>query len=322
MKKVNLSWLLPIVLIIFGAAIFFTTSERAESAAADHLVISQAQISGATAGDEFVELYNPTSSDIDLEGFRLKHETQNGATTSANLVASMSGIIKSHGYFLITSPGYTGSVISDEQYSASSAAITSNNTILIYSDAGITLVDKVGMGSAQDFETSPFPQNPPANGSIQRKVDDTGGQGLDTDNNSTDFESLVVSTPRNSLILVTPTLSLTPTTQPSVSPTEIPTPTVSPTAIPSPSPTEIPTLTPTQIVSPTPTTAPSVTPTDSPTIAPSATVSPAPTTITPAPTGIPVFPRFSVVCTTKIIVFNFGFVKINVPFPVCKLQRV
>jgi len=286
--------------ISFVAFAFLLHSNNAQ-AAATHVVISQVQISGANENDEFVELYNPTSNPIDLSGWRLRRESSSGGSPS-NLVSSMSGSIPAHGYFLITFPAsYTGSTTPDLVYSATSSAIAPNNTVLLYSDAGITLVDKVGMGTALDNETSPA-LGPDANGSIQRKIDDTNGHRLDTDNNSTDFEVLLISTPRNSNVLapsITPTNSSSPTPseEPSSTPTTTPIPTNTPsptptmTPIPSPIatyfPTATPTITPTNTPAPTatPTVAPTITvvPTATPTLIPSTSPAPSPT-MTPSPT--------------------------------------
>lgn len=297
-----------ILLTLTVAFAFFLHSKNA-SAAVTHIIISQVQIEGASADDEFVELYNPTNNPVDLSGYRLRRESQT-AGTSSNLVASMSGTIPSHGYFLVAFPvAYTGTATPDLFYSATSSAIAPNNTVLLYSDAGVTLVDKVGIGTAVDNETASA-ATPSAGGSVQRKLDETLGHGLDTNNNSSDFEVLVSSTPRNSSIIaptptltptLTPTESPTPTLEPSVTPTETPiptkepspSPTVEPTAIPSPEPSETPSPTPTvePTSTPIPTEVPSITPTTepSPTLTPVPTAEPTPTVIpSPTPTRGPI----------------------------------
>lgn len=262
MKKA-LPWLLTSFIFFTLSALVLSHSKEIK-AAATHVVISQVQVSGATANDEFVELFNPTNSSVDLSGWRIRKESNTGGSP-ANLVASMSGTISSHGYFLVAFPnpnGYTGSTTPDEFYSATSSGIAANNSVLLYSDAAITLVDKVGMGTATDNETSAAPVPTPS-GSIQRKLDENQGHGTDTDNNSTDFESLAVSTPRNSSTIVsTPTPSSSPSGTPTSSPTE--TPASTPTPTPTSSPTQSPTSTPTNTPSPTPTSTPISTPTSSP----------------------------------------------------------
>ncbi|MBU0570141.1 lamin tail domain-containing protein [Patescibacteria group bacterium] len=231
------------------------------------IVISEVQIAGATTTDEFIELYNPTSSSVDMEGWRLTRKTSSG--NQSNLVLSISGVIPAHGYFLIAHPNYDGTTTYDLPYSATSNAVSANNSVVLYSDASITVVDKVGMGDAIDVETTAT-ENPATDTSLERKaqststltsmapggVDEFAGNGEDTNNNFNDFLTKDVPQPQNSS---SPTESLgeepTVTPTPSPEPTESPTPTPEPTVTPTPEPTETPVPTPT--IEPTPTPSPS-----------------------------------------------------------------
>ena len=85
-------------------------------------------------------------------------------------MASLSGSIASRGYFLITSNESLASGSADKLYSNTTNHIAANNTIILYSDAGQTVVDKVGIGTAQDNETTAFTTNPTAGQSIIRKA--------------------------------------------------------------------------------------------------------------------------------------------------------
>lgn len=222
-----------LLLFIFTFLLIALLFPKFSSAAADHLVISQVQIAGTTADDEFVELFNPTESNVDLSTYKLTRKNS-GGVTEVNLVASLSGTIASNGYFLIGhGTGYDGSAPLDKIYSAPSNALTNNYSVLLYSSNN--LIDKVGFGSSPEFETAVFPTNPPANGSI-RRIDNN-----DTNNNSVDFELLQASDPKNSSFV-------SATETPIASPTPNPIETVSPTSTPSPSPSLSPTNTP----SPTP----------------------------------------------------------------------
>lgn len=222
-------------------------------ALADHVVISEIQIEGATSKDEFVELYNPTDSVVDLTDWRLTRKTASGS--ESNLVSSLTGSISPHGYFLIANPEYDGTVVQDINYSAASNNIADDNSVVLYSDAGITVVDKVGMGSVVDFETSPT-NSPVTDASIERKAfssstpesmepggaDENSGNGEDTNNNSADFIERTSSDPQNTNSSPeTPTIP-SPTPNLSPSPTPEPTPTVSPTPTPTPEPTPTPSL--------------------------------------------------------------------------------
>lgn len=260
MSKKHLPKLLA--LTVFTAGVFVAHGNFNVSnvfSAANHIVISQVQIRGSTlANDEFVELYNPTDSVVDLTNWKLKRKNSIG--TEANLVASMSGSIASKHYFLVASSDYAGSVVKDLTYSNNSNNLTSNYAVLLYNNSDTTPLDKVGMGTNADFEASAA-ANPADGGSIQRKIDETGGHGLDTDHNDTDFELLEISDPRNSTtVVVTPSPTASPTASPTESPS--PTPISTPTETPTPTPTESPTPSPTQTSSPSPsgTPAPSSTP--------------------------------------------------------------
>ncbi|MDD5071739.1 MAG: lamin tail domain-containing protein [Patescibacteria group bacterium] len=177
----------------------------------DHLVISEIQIAGATATDEFVELYNPTSNLINLNGYRLSRKT--GGGNPFNLLTTFPNVnLPAKSFFLITHPsGYDGAVSADAVYSTTQS-IAADNTVILYSDAGETVIDKVGFGSASDFETAAYPENPAADQSLERKAafsataatmgsggeHEWQGNGYDSDNNSNDFIVRSIPQPQNS----------------------------------------------------------------------------------------------------------------------------
>ena len=148
----NLPRILTATFLLFLTLLFIVATPISQAATASHIVISEVQVSGVNADDEFVELYNPTDSDIVMSAWRLTAKSNTGVTEST-LVSSLSGTIKSHGYLLVTpQTGYFGLATADKLYSVSVSHINSNNTVGLYSDAGITVVDKVGYGSAVDHE--------------------------------------------------------------------------------------------------------------------------------------------------------------------------
>ncbi|MBI4062338.1 lamin tail domain-containing protein [Candidatus Gottesmanbacteria bacterium] len=268
--------IVTVALLLFALSSILIRPLHTLKAVASHIVISEVQVAGTTADDEFVELYNPTGNSVDLTGWRLTRKTSTG--TQSNLVGSLSGSIPALGYFLIAHPDYDGAVAADMTYSATTSALASNNSVVLYSDAGITTVDLVGMGGASASETATV-ANPADNGSIERKPGDTdplAGNGDDTDNNADDFATRTISDPQNSDSSTEPpptptpteTLSPTPTETPTQTPTETetPTPTESPTPTPSETPTPTPTETPTPTLTPTPTSTPTPTPIPNPTV--------------------------------------------------------
>lgn len=338
MKKVNLSWLLPIFLILGSFIIFLGLSHKAESATAGHIVISEVQIAGASPSADFIELYNPTSSDVNLSTFRLVKRTSSGSTDTNIVDFNSSDVIKSHSFLLWCFNHISSNLGCDKD---SGDTLANNNSIALRDGAVNTgaIIDAVTIGvTLHTLGEGASPATPSAGQSIERKanflsdsakmgsggIDELAGNGEDTDNNSVDFVVRDIPQPQNSSSSIEPVPTPTPTDTPTPTPTDIPavTPTVSPTDIPTPTPTEIPIPTPTvaPTVTPTPTLEPTSTPV--PAMTPSPTLSPAPTaTITPVPTGIP-FPRFTVVCSTKILSFNFGFIHIRIPFLTCRLVRV
>jgi len=256
------------------------------SAVAEHVVISEVKVEGGVARDEFVELYNPTNSAIDLDGWRLTRKTSAGS--ESNLVSSLTGIIPAKGFFLITHPD-NNIVEPDLMYSATSNSISANNTVLLYSDASLTLVDKVGMGiEAADPEATASAE-PLAGQSIERKAnqastsvsmtvgaDISQGNGEDSDNNANDFIVRETPDPQNSSSGLEPVSGSTPEPTATPEPTVTPTPEITPTPIPtatltpSPTPTQTPEVTPEPTNTPVPTSTPtpSVSPTPQPTVNP------------------------------------------------------
>lgn len=290
-----------VLLLIVLTAIFLSRSNTARGATG-HVVISEIQVAGVTASDEFVELYNPTESPITMSNWKLKKTSSGG--TEAALVSNLNGTIQAHGFFLIAkSPGYTGLTLPDVTYLSS---IGDDNTILLYTESDPTPIDKVGMdspdtaGAASDPEGLPMTQ-PPAGLSIERKAnslstiqsmgiggtDEFAGNGEDSDNNFADFITRSSPQPQNSHseiepVFATPTETASPTETPTFTPTETATPTASPTEVPTPTPTESPIATETPSPTPSETPNPTSTPTESPTLTP--TIEP---TSTPTPTNQP-----------------------------------
>ncbi len=311
-----LSRVLAIFVFLLLTVLLIINTPNARAANATSVVISEISISGASASDEFVELYNPTESDVVMLGWRLTRKSSTG--TESNLVSSLSATIKSHGYLLvIPQTGYMGLVPGDKTYSVSGGQLASNNSVLLYSDAGVTLLDKVGYGTSLDSEGIAF-TNPLVGESLERKANSTStvqsmtsgidvlmGNGEDTNNNSNDFIKRVVAQPQNSTSSLEPVPFETPTT------TETPTPTLTDTPTPTTTPTSTPTDTPTQTA--TPTSSPTPTETPNPTATPTATITPTP---------VATFQNFKLVCTTRMLNFNILSIRIRVPLISCSLIKL
>src|SRR3990167_1106631 len=208
-----------ILTIALGSFLFYSKSFASPT---DHLVISQIQITGGTGKttNDFVEIYNPTASDIDLKGMRLVKRTKTGATDTSIKSWTDSAVVKAHGFYLWANSSFIDlSVAADV---ATSGSIADDNGVAIRNGAADTgaIVDAVAWGAAANavVEGSVFPTNPEANQSLERKPGSGGGNGEDSDSNAADFFVQTAAQPRNSASVVEPALSpaVTPPIEPSV----------------------------------------------------------------------------------------------------------
>ena len=165
------------------------------------ILISEFQVEGTSdLKEEFLELYNPNNSDVDLTGWYVHRRTKTGSSESTFASNTLFGgkKVAAKGYFLIARQGYftnLADIFVDNP-------LTKDNSLFLKNPNG-QIVDRVGWGEAQDYETSPA-KNHDAGQSIGRKSDET-----DTDNNSVDFE-LDTPTPREKNITYVASLPLSP----------------------------------------------------------------------------------------------------------------
>jgi hypothetical protein len=164
-----------------------------------HLVISQFQVAGSTANDEFIELHNTSSSAVDLSGFRVVYRSTAG-TNDVNFAEwTTSTIVPAGGYYLIASTGYDGGVTPNFVYNPTVCQCSMSATgggIAIRNGAPNSRVifDSVGYGSASNaFIETAATAAPPANAGQSRL--NNGCQ--DTDNNAGDFSTVNPAAPRN-----------------------------------------------------------------------------------------------------------------------------
>lgn len=160
---------------------------RAVWAASPTVVISELQTgTSASASQEFVELYNPTDSDVSLSGWSLQYKsaTSIDQPSSWSKKATLTGTIKSHGFYLIAPTTYLSQA--DANLSAGLSG-TGGHVRLI--DGVGTAIDLLGWGTANAAETTAAPA-PPADQSLERlpgRLIEDGGNAVDSDDNSKDF---------------------------------------------------------------------------------------------------------------------------------------
>ncbi|MCA1570928.1 MAG: hypothetical protein LC798_11540 [Chloroflexi bacterium] len=236
--------LLSVALLPLGAV------DRTTAAAVGHLVVSEVMTGGTSANDELVELYNPTTARLPLEGLELVYVSASGATVSRRAAWGLGAPEMGPGLHLLIANElgiYAG--IADATYAGGMASTGGSVALRIQGAAGA--IDALGWGTAvgtwlEGTAASP----PPAGASLERLPGGAAGSTVDTDDNAADFAMRMVPDPQNSGSSPVPDR-----TEPSPTPSAVPTPTPTSTLSPSPSPTASPS------VPPTPTPLPSGTPT-------------------------------------------------------------
>ncbi|WP_223626519.1 ExeM/NucH family extracellular endonuclease [Microbacterium sp. EST19A] len=173
------------------------------------VVINEAYLSGGSAGaafkNKFVELYNPTSAPITLDGMSLQYRSATG-TGASNGVAPLTGVIPAGGYYLVqgNSNGANGAELpTPDAVSTLTPSGTTGTLALVAGTAAVTLtpgsvsgvegvIDVLGYGTSNTFETSAA--TAPAGNTDVKSLNRTGG--VDTDVNSADFTLSATITPQ------------------------------------------------------------------------------------------------------------------------------
>ncbi|OFL57844.1 nuclease [Corynebacterium sp. HMSC065D07] len=135
---------------------------------------------GAAFTKDFIELYNPTSADLDLTGWSVEYLSASGNSGGKH---ELSGSLPAGGYFLIQEGGGdTGEPLPSPDAEGNLNLSGSKGSVKLY-DASGAEVDLVGYGEASLSEGSPAQA---LNNSTSAQRD---AEGTDTDNNAADFSS-------------------------------------------------------------------------------------------------------------------------------------
>jgi hypothetical protein len=233
-------------------------------ASTDHLVISEVMSGGASASDEFVELYNPVAAPLVLDGLELVYVTASGATITRKAIWGPGAEVPGHGHVLVANEAGIFAGIADATY-ANGLAATGGSMALRVAGAAMA-IDAVGWGTAASswLEGQPAPA-PSAGSSLERLPGGGLGSGQDSDDNLVDFVVRGTPDPQNSASPPVPdagpsaapstaqSLAASPSPTPEATATPTPGPTSSVTA--GPSPTQTPAASPPE-PTPEPTSAP------------------------------------------------------------------
>lgn len=209
-------------LALLVSLILFSATALAQIA--NHVVISEVYGGGGNSGsyykNDFIELYNPTSSVVDLTGWSVQYASSAGSNW---YVTELNGTIPAYGFYLVQERAGSGGTLDlpvPDAAGATAMNTTDGKVALVHSVAPLSdsipspssYVDLLGYGNATGFEgTGPAPK-PGNETSVERKAqpsstaasmasggdDATFGNGCDTDNNANDFVAQSDINPQNS----------------------------------------------------------------------------------------------------------------------------
>ena len=196
------------------------------------LVISEAYTRGGSSGaayqQKFVEILNPTGSDLSLDGLSLQYVPARGGAASAT--CALTGTVEAGGTLLVTggSNGGNGAALTGDEGCAALNPAAASGTLAIVrgttahtfpagtSTADADVVDLLGWGSAGSYEGAAATAATSTTESLQRAA------GTDTDDNAADFTA-GAPTPVASGTTPAPEPTSEPTAQPTAQPTTEPT---------------------------------------------------------------------------------------------------
>ncbi len=154
------------------------------SANLNHLIITEIQIEGDSSSEDYIKIYNPTSNQVDISGFKLRKRSSTGKEYSIRVFPKES-IITPFSYFTWANSknDFASKIKADIK---SSATISKNNSIALLDKEG-NILDALCWGNPKNpfKETKCFPQNPGKNQQLKRKINN--GEYQDNNNNENDF---------------------------------------------------------------------------------------------------------------------------------------
>ncbi len=193
-----------LTVIISAGIILGSLGPLASAEAADHVVFGEIYINEKNNGSEWIELYNPGTSAINIGNWVIDTKSD----TEADITLPAGADISPHGFYFIGDE-YNNNWNPDDptwlspDYTEAMALADPDGWVRLRTSSGGTIVDIVGWGTSDTYETSPA--DAPAEGeSLQRKIDagtdedSSHGPAWDTNDNSSDFFIQNSPDPQNS----------------------------------------------------------------------------------------------------------------------------
>lgn len=135
------------------------------------IVISQVMLGRAgNAKHEFVELYNPNETEVNLAGYSLSKKTASGQESLLVSAKKFIGQIKAKSYFLIASPELATAVKADLSYSNSNT-LAKNNSLILY-DQEKTISDQINFSDQNDPAQQSL-KSPDKDQAVKRSLSDS-----------------------------------------------------------------------------------------------------------------------------------------------------
>jgi hypothetical protein len=149
-----------------------------------HILIAAVQIAGSSSSNDFVRIYNPTASTVDMSGWKLHKKSETGTDYSLKVFPSGSAIAAGQSFTWANSTdGFSEAIGANV---SSTETLAADNSVALMDAAG-NIIDAVawGTGTDQYGEGPPYPTSPGANQLLSRRS--SGGAMVDTENNTNDF---------------------------------------------------------------------------------------------------------------------------------------
>lgn len=175
----------------------------------NHVVISEVEI----VDSEWIELYNPTNSDVDMSGWYWCYFSSERDWNKPVNHKELSGVIKKHGFYLLRidgdakphgvdpdwDTGYSDDPNTLSDSAGSVGIFTSDPKDKSVEDAKAAKIDVVAWGNVSNVKEGTEATAPGSGKSIERKALFEGyAPCQDTDNNAEDFFERETPTPMNS----------------------------------------------------------------------------------------------------------------------------
>ena len=151
---------------------------------------------------EFIELYNPATTPVDLEGWTLAYRLNTSEEDLPVYQWQGKTLLPAQGHYLLVQEGEDVGLTPDATFSQ---PLNTFNGGLVLRQPDETLSDQLGWGKAPESLTDGAAAEAPENGlSLERKPGGNAGNGADSDDNDADFFVQESPNPQNSGSPLTP----------------------------------------------------------------------------------------------------------------------